>query len=144
MAVNCAEPTLELFKKTLPAPSAVSLGQVEVSEGDMRSRALATLQKAMRPSGNSRLGFLVLALRGKKVGMEKVVGMIDAMVVTLKKDQQDAAGSNEGAMHIFSLSSSRGILAQILELEQTWCQQSTPHPLGAKLQGQLRKAAPDG
>jgi chromosome segregation ATPase len=80
---------LELFKKTLPAPSAASLVQVEVSEGDMRSRALATLQKAMRPSGNSRLGFLVLALRGKKVGMEKVVGMIDAMVVTLKKDQQD-------------------------------------------------------
>jgi hypothetical protein len=112
---------LELFKKTLPAPSAASLVQVEVSKGDMRSRALATLQKAMRPSGNSRLGFLVLALRGKKVGMEKVVSMIDAMVVTLKKDQQDDNDKKEFCSSILDMAGDykKHVLAQKVSDTQT-------------------------
>merc|ERR1719162_1169336 len=35
------------------------------------------------------LGFVELALRGKKIGFEKVIAMIDEMVATLKKEQTD-------------------------------------------------------
>merc|ERR1719284_406619 len=35
------------------------------------------------------LDLISLALHGKKIGFEKVIGMIDEMVVTLKKEQQD-------------------------------------------------------
>merc|ERR1719159_537334 len=36
-----------------------------------------------------QLDFIALALRGKKVGFEKVIKLIDEMVVTLAKEQQD-------------------------------------------------------
>jgi septal ring factor EnvC (AmiA/AmiB activator) len=35
------------------------------------------------------LNFITMALHGKKMGMDKVVKMIDEMVVTLKKEQED-------------------------------------------------------
>merc|ERR1719252_296126 len=35
------------------------------------------------------LDFISLALKGKKVGFEKVIKLIDEMVVTLAKEQQD-------------------------------------------------------
>merc|ERR1719301_312776 len=38
---------------------------------------------------SSRLDFILLALDGKKIGFEKVIKMIDEMVVELKKEQQD-------------------------------------------------------
>jgi len=86
---------LELFKKTLPAPSA-SLMQLKVSRADVRSRALSLLQQARATSPEqARLNFLVLALRGKKIGFDKVVGMIDVMVVALKKEQGDDAAKKE-------------------------------------------------
>jgi septal ring factor EnvC (AmiA/AmiB activator) len=75
---------LELFKKTLPSASASFL-QVQVQESAMRARALALL----RNSHSARFDFIALALHGKKGGMEKVVKMIDEMVVTLKKEQVD-------------------------------------------------------
>jgi len=86
---------LELFKKTLAAPSA-SLLQVEVSGAAVRSRALNLLQKARAANPKqTRLNFLVLALRGKKVGFEKVISMIDAMVSSLKKEQTDDSEKKE-------------------------------------------------
>merc|ERR1719203_83339 len=51
----------------------------------MRSRALAALQKA----SGTRIDVILLALHGKKIGFEKVIGMIDEMVVTLKNEQAD-------------------------------------------------------
>merc|ERR550537_586819 len=36
-----------------------------------------------------QMDFIALALRGKKVGFEKVIKMIDELVITLKKEQQD-------------------------------------------------------
>jgi predicted nucleic acid-binding Zn-ribbon protein len=75
---------LELFKKTLPAPSA-SFMQVKVSSADMRARALGEIRKV----SDHRLNFLVLALRGKKIGFEKVITMIDEMMALLKKEQGD-------------------------------------------------------
>jgi len=81
---------LELFKKTLPAPSA-SLVQLQATSTELRERAMSLIQKAsaLSPGVRSRMDFLVLALRGKKVGFEKVITMIDDMVVLLKKEQVD-------------------------------------------------------
>merc|ERR1740117_1099958 len=85
-----SDDALELFKKTLPG-SASSLVQVEVGTKAVRARALAMIQAAgknMKPTLR-RLDFIALALRGKKIGFEKVIKMIDNMVVTLKTEQQD-------------------------------------------------------
>jgi len=80
---------LELFKKTLPGSA--SFLQVEETEKTLRSRALATLQsaKAHHKGERQRLDFIMLALRGKKVGFDKVIKMIDNMVALLKEEQLD-------------------------------------------------------
>jgi len=75
---------LELFKKTLPGSS---LLQIQVSSKQVRSLALS----ALRAPGHVdyRLDLISLALKGKKVSMDKVITMIDNMVVLLKKEQGD-------------------------------------------------------
>merc|ERR1719156_398251 len=79
---------LELFKKTLPSPSA-SFVQLQVTASSMRSRALAAIQAVSGKSkqDRARLDFITLALRGKKIGFEKVITMIDDMVTLLKGEQ---------------------------------------------------------
>lgn len=81
---------LELFKKTLPG-SAASFVQVKVDAASARARALTMIRKAqqMGKPGRQHLDFIALALHGKKVGFEKVIGMIDEMVEVLKKEQAD-------------------------------------------------------
>merc|ERR1719235_53800 len=74
---------LELFKKTLPSPS---LLQMTVGAKEMRARALSALE-ARRGARDSRLDFIALAIRGKKVSFEKVIQMIDDMVILLGKEQ---------------------------------------------------------
>jgi len=71
---------LELFKKTLPTPSFL---QETESAKDMKQRALSALKTA----GGSRLNLIALALRGNSNGFEKIVKMIDDMVVLLGKEQ---------------------------------------------------------
>merc|ERR1719502_2662775 len=86
---------LELFKKTLPSPS---LLEVRVTSQELRSRALGKLQSAQRQlTGRNRPQFdvILLALRGKKIGFEKVIQMIDEMVETLKKEQVDDDNKRE-------------------------------------------------
>merc|ERR1711904_271738 len=76
---------LELFKKTLP--SASSFIQLDLTTADVRREALA----ALRPRGHPRklpLDFIALALKGRKVGFEKVITLIDDMVVLLGKEQK--------------------------------------------------------
>merc|ERR1719355_457053 len=75
---------LELFKKTLPGSS---LLQIQVTNKQVRGMALA----ALRAPGHVdyRLDLISLALKGKKVSMDKVIKMIDDMVVLLKKEQGD-------------------------------------------------------
>jgi septal ring factor EnvC (AmiA/AmiB activator) len=51
----------------------------------MKSRALTVLEQGK--SKDFRLNLISLALKGKKVSFEKVIGMIDEMVVLLKKEQ---------------------------------------------------------
>jgi len=43
----------------------------------------------------SRLDFLVLALRGKKIGFDKVIAMIEDLVATLRKEQTDDDNKKE-------------------------------------------------
>jgi predicted metal-binding transcription factor (methanogenesis marker protein 9)/predicted nucleic acid-binding Zn-ribbon protein len=74
---------LELFKKTLPTPA---LLQTAVSSKEVRKQALQALKgKAHK---DSRLEFIALALRGGSKDFTKVIGMIDAMVTLLGKEQK--------------------------------------------------------
>merc|ERR1712139_285084 len=79
---------LELFKKTLPAPEASFL-QVEVTTGQMRARALSMINALRRTTHRPEIDFIALSLRGKKIGFEKVLKMIDDMVAQLKTEQKD-------------------------------------------------------
>merc|ERR1719473_1506804 len=79
---------LELFKKTLPAPEASFL-QVEVTTAQMRARALSMINALRRTTRRPEIDFIALSLRGKKIGFEKVLKMIDDMVAQLKKEQVD-------------------------------------------------------
>merc|ERR1719240_1058776 len=85
---------LELFKKTLPSASFL---QLHVSEATQRHRALAVLKDAMQGANKKSLSleFISLALHGKKVGFEKVIKLMDEMVVTLKKEQVDDDNKKE-------------------------------------------------
>merc|ERR1719409_1430834 len=85
---------LELFKKTLP--SATSLLQLQVSTKELRQRALTALS-AGRSMGrrDARLDLLEMALRGKQMGFEKVVKLIDDMLAILKREQGDDDAKKE-------------------------------------------------
>jgi len=73
---------LELFKKTLPTPS---LLQTTASNKQMKAKALAALKAS---KGDSRLNLISIALRGQSKGFEKIVKMIDDMVVLLGEEQK--------------------------------------------------------
>jgi len=78
---------LELFKKTLPSASFL---QLEGSLKTTRLQALKVIKDAMKNYQKSpHMDFIELALRGKKEGFEKVIKLIDEMVVTLKTEQSD-------------------------------------------------------
>merc|ERR1740121_2843499 len=83
---------LELFKKTLPSSSA-SFVQMQQSTFALRAQADAALVQArarLSPSdGRQRVDFISLALRGRKMGFDKIITMIDELVATLKKEQVD-------------------------------------------------------
>merc|ERR1719440_1462606 len=90
---------LELFKKTLPGSA--SLVQLKVSSAAVRARALEVIRSHPR---SVHLDFIALAVQGKKIGFEKVIGMIDEMVVTLKTEQQDDDHKKEYCAKQFDLS----------------------------------------
>jgi len=82
---------LELFKKTLPSASA-SFVQLQTTTSSMRARArelLASARSRIHPDqGAVRLDFISMALRGDKVSLDKVIGLIDKLIVTLKGEQR--------------------------------------------------------
>jgi len=83
---------LELFKKTLPSgASSASFIQVDRSAAATKQKALLLIQgmRAEMKLSAPGLDLIALALRGKKVGFEKVIKLIDDMVVTLKQEQLD-------------------------------------------------------
>merc|ERR1719324_2019544 len=55
----------------------------------MRAQAMAAIRRVQTSAklDRPRLDFIALALRGKKIGFEKVITMIDEMVQTLKDEQ---------------------------------------------------------
>merc|ERR1712176_254339 len=71
---------LELFKKTLPGAS--SFLQMQVTDKSMREQALSLLNEFRKhQKGNrQRIDFIMMAVRGKKVGFDKIIKMIDDMV----------------------------------------------------------------
>merc|ERR1719335_767845 len=86
---------LELFKKTLPSASFL---QLQVTQSQLRTRALQMIKSTQQGRGHKKslsLDFIALALRGKKVGFEKVIKLMDEMVVTLKKEQVDDDAKKE-------------------------------------------------
>merc|ERR1719246_341332 len=85
-----SDDALELFKKALPSASS-SLVQLKVNSASMRTRAIDMLKAAHKPD----LGFIMLALHGKKVGFEKVIKMIDEFVALLKTEQADDDNKKE-------------------------------------------------
>jgi len=91
---------LELFKKVLPGASASFL-QMQVTTGNMKARALTSIQAAVQRnrggllSARPQLDLIEMALKGKTMGFEKVIKMIDDMVVLLKKEQGDDDSKQE-------------------------------------------------
>jgi septal ring factor EnvC (AmiA/AmiB activator) len=81
---------LEMFKKTLPGSSA-SFVQEEVSNKASKKHALALLEaaRANKKSDRQKIDFIMLALRGKTQGFEKVIKLIDEMVALLNEEQLD-------------------------------------------------------
>merc|ERR1719326_6641 len=80
---------LELFKKALPS---ASLLQITESSKALKSRALVALK---HHKGDFRLNLIALALKGKKVSFDKVIGMIDEMSALLKREQVDDDNKKE-------------------------------------------------
>merc|ERR1719298_18751 len=81
---------LDLFKKTLPSPSLLQMR----TEQDIRDEALSAIQDAAKRNPQ-QLGFIELALQGKKVSFEKVIKMMDDMVVLLGEEQKDDDAQKE-------------------------------------------------
>merc|ERR1711935_652319 len=81
---------LDLFKKTLPSSSSSFL-QIQRSGSAVRAEAQSLLEVAQKKltSNHHRLDFVMLALNGRKVGLEKIVTLIDDLVAVLKKEQND-------------------------------------------------------
>jgi len=77
---------LELFKKTLPAPS---LLQLKTNSRAVKQNVLAALQQASQGGKHDfRMDLISLALKGKKVSFAKVLTMIDNMVKLLGEEQR--------------------------------------------------------
>merc|ERR1740117_887782 len=73
---------LDLFKQTLPSPSLLQTRK----ERDVRNEALAALQVGKK---NPAFNFITLALEGKKAGFEKIIKLVDDMVIKLGKEGED-------------------------------------------------------
>mmetsp|Transcript_7244 Transcript_7244/g.18075 ORF Transcript_7244/g.18075 Transcript_7244/m.18075 type:complete len:737 (-) Transcript_7244:101-2311(-) len=85
---------LELFKKTLPGTSA-SFVQLNTKSAVAQGRALSIVKKASHGASRPDLDLISLALKGKKIGFEKVIAMIDDMVSNLKREQIDDDAKKE-------------------------------------------------
>merc|ERR1719352_2146462 len=87
---NDDDDALDLFKKTLPSPSLLQVTDTR----DIRDSALQALA-GEKGQVSQKLGFIELALMGKKVSFDKVIKMMDDMVVLLKEEQKDDEAQKE-------------------------------------------------
>jgi len=94
---------LELFKKTLPSSSFL---QVVATDKQTRKRALSVIQQMQHKShmaNKATLGLIAVALSGKKVSFDNVLGMIDDLVAALKEEQQDDDHKKEYCVKQFDI-----------------------------------------
>merc|ERR1719335_321836 len=75
---------LDLFKKTLPSASFL---QVMVTDKQARQEAMRAFSGLNKKGRSVDIQLILLALHGKKVNFDKVITMIDDMVVLLGKEQ---------------------------------------------------------
>jgi chromosome segregation ATPase len=76
---------------------------LQVSSKSMKAQALEIIE-GVRNNRRPELDFISLALRGKKIGFEKVIGMIDDLVAELKQEQLDDDNKKEYCDAQFDLS----------------------------------------
>eukprot|EP00747_Dinoflagellata_sp_TGD_P159408 gnl/TRDRNA2_/TRDRNA2_177886_c3_seq15.p1 gnl/TRDRNA2_/TRDRNA2_177886_c3~~gnl/TRDRNA2_/TRDRNA2_177886_c3_seq15.p1 ORF type:complete len:690 (+),score=272.04 gnl/TRDRNA2_/TRDRNA2_177886_c3_seq15:93-2162(+) len=88
-----SDEALELFKKTLPAASMFL--QMQVTSKEMSKAAVQALKQHGKKHHDYRIDLISLALKGKKVNFDKVLGMIDDMVKLLGKEQEDDDSKKE-------------------------------------------------
>jgi len=105
---------LEIFKKTLPGASAFM--QLSTITKSARDQVLSLLQKAPQ---HANLDFIVLAIRGKSGGFEKVIKMVDDMVALLVQEQLDDAHKQEYCQMQFDFTDDKkkGLEREISDLE---------------------------
>merc|ERR1719487_1369377 len=77
---------LDLFKKTLPSPTLLQMTQ---TSRNVRDEALSAFGNLKDQKHSTQLGMIQLALMGKKAGFEKIIKMIDDMVVLLQEEQKE-------------------------------------------------------
>jgi chromosome segregation ATPase len=79
---------LELFKKTLPGSAASSFLQIQVSAQTVMRSAMTALSNSRR-GADPRVDLIEVALRGGKVGFEKIIKLIDELTAKLKDEQAE-------------------------------------------------------
>ena len=79
---------LELFKKTLPGSAASSFLQIQVSAQTVMRSAMSALSNNRR-GADPRVDLIEVALRGGKVGFEKIIKLIDELTAKLKDEQAE-------------------------------------------------------
>jgi len=114
---------LELFKKTLPGAS--SFLQISESAADMQARALSALASVQTRSFG--VDFIVLSLRGKKAGSDKVIKLIDDLTAALEKEGKDDVAKKEYCAKQFDESDDKKkvIETEVKEHESTIADLST-------------------
>jgi chromosome segregation ATPase len=85
---------LELFKKTAASGSA-SLLQIQISDREVRAKALQAVSGARHGRKDVQLDLIAMALHGKKVDFSKVITMIDEMVALSAKQQSEDDAKKE-------------------------------------------------
>jgi len=94
--VLSSDEAIQAFGKLAPKKEAAAASFLQVStHKKLGARASAVLKKAAQKNKDSRLGFLALALKGKKSGFDKINQMIDNMVHILKEEQKQDEVTNK-------------------------------------------------
>merc|ERR1719316_2532931 len=115
---------LALFKKPLPSPSLLQMTQ---TDRNVRDEALSAFQDLKDKQHSTQLGMIQLALMGKKAGFEKIIKMIDDMVILLQEEQKDDEKQKEWCETEFDTSEDKegelkrkiaGLEASIAEMKE--------------------------
>jgi chromosome segregation ATPase len=118
---------LEIFKKTLPSTSFV---QEIANSINLKHKALGMVQelrlKSPQQMNRIPLDLISVALSGKKVNFEKVLKLIDSMVVILGQEQEDDNSKQEYCEKQFDFSGDKkqGLLKDLKDLEATMADNS--------------------